>query len=735
MAANPLVDMLVLLAVLTAAGAGAEQDGWTEHSGLNCYPGHGAEDVEPKQGRACCTVSLNDCQQKCDELSGCTGITMRAGSGNQKCYRRGKVDVNKCRKDKNYVTYIKSAGPPAPTPPAPSIVKFKANTQACLDLGGGNTTNGNYIEVWSCNGLVNQNWIFSSPNAAGYSKIMYGGNVSKCIAISGDANGDKLTIWDCEPDGQNFGQLWMYDDKNARFITRIGQKCINLYGANTNDGAKVAVWDCNGFLNQQWVTSGQKPPSPASPPTPPSPSQGATLVTYYAPTQSFPSGPFSVIVSQKSSTPQTSFVYHSVAPSDGPNPQLGKSVSWTTFSFEGSVRVSVTLPKNASWSKCVIRPVKLGVSVSRDGAAAVFTLTKPAKVVVEFDGDTTDSLLVFADALEKSNGMESRTLYFEPGIHDIGQQHGISAGNIVYIAGGAWVRGTFFNKDDATGVVIHGRGVLSGEKISHPPQCSDTKAMITLCGDDVTISGITVINPPTYLINVNPYWLKCTGRRAIIENVKLWGWHYTSDGIMVGRDSHVHDSFVRANDDSLKLYMSNTLWEWNTIWQADNGQSFMISWNTPSDEKNITVRDSVVVQCEHAKDFGDNARPSIFGAVHGANGHLSGYVFERIVVEPRVVHPFGIAVQPNAWGGGNAGTISGLTFTDISFTHNASDDSIIHGNAKEKNPSVSQISFMNLRYQDKPVTSASQGRFTIDGSTTSDIDFEPAMSDTFLSIV
>ena len=42
--------------------------------------------------------------------------------------------------------------------------------------------------------------------------------------------------------------------------------------------------------------------------------------------------------------------------------------------------------------------------------------------------------------------------------------------------------------------------------------------------------------------------------------------------------------------------MGSTLWERNVIWQEDNGQSFMLSWITATNERNITVRG-----CSHAR--------------------------------------------------------------------------------------------------------------------------------------
>ena len=176
--------------------------------------------------------------------------------------------------------------------------------------------------------------------------------------------------------------------------------------------------------------------------------------------------------------------------------------------------------------------------------------------------------------------------------------------------------------------------MLDGSLIPHPAKCTDTLALINLCGDGITVRGITLVNAPTYLLEVNAFWQPmCIGHGTLVENVKLLAWHYTSDGIMVGRDSVVRNNFVKVNDDAIKIFMGNTVWERNTIWQEDNGQSFMLSWIANTNEHNITVRDSTVIHVEHAKDYGDRARPSVIGAVHGGSGHLSGYYFTNITVE------------------------------------------------------------------------------------------------------
>merc|ERR1712194_723051 len=62
---------------------------------------------------------------------------------------------------------------------------YAGSTQwKCLDLPGGDTSNGNQLQLWDCNGYNNQKWIF----AANAYKIVYADNPSKCIDVAGSWN-------------------------------------------------------------------------------------------------------------------------------------------------------------------------------------------------------------------------------------------------------------------------------------------------------------------------------------------------------------------------------------------------------------------------------------------------------------------------------------------------------------------------------------------------------------------
>merc|ERR1711862_857242 len=107
---------------------------------------------------------------------------------------------------------------------------------------------------------------------------------------------------------------------------------------------------------------------------------------------------------------------------------------------------------------------------------------------------------------------------------------------------------------------------------------------------------------------------------------------------------------------------------------------------------------------EHRGDGAGGCR-SVFGATHGGTAHLSDYNFENIIVEGPVFRGFGICVEKSKFGIADSGTITG-----------ASPQNRMKGH-------VSSVAFHNLTLQGTTITSAKQGHFDLD-ATTSGITFD-----------
>jgi len=71
----------------------------------------------------------------------------------------------------------------------------------------------------------------------------------KCLDIQGANrnNGAHVIMWDCHG---RANQQWYWD--NSQIKSRLNNKCLDIQGANRNNGAHIIMWDCHGGANQKW---------------------------------------------------------------------------------------------------------------------------------------------------------------------------------------------------------------------------------------------------------------------------------------------------------------------------------------------------------------------------------------------------------------------------------------------------------------------------------------------------
>jgi len=126
---------------------------------------------------------------------------------------------------------------------------LQSNTNLCLDLPGGDTTDGTAVWMWDCNGEDSQRWVF----ADGSWQIAFAGDTSKCLDAGAMDGNSQLQIWDCAGMSQ---QKWGYDqDSGSVYLADSATDaslCMDLGGDNEVAGAAVLAYSCNEAPNQMW---------------------------------------------------------------------------------------------------------------------------------------------------------------------------------------------------------------------------------------------------------------------------------------------------------------------------------------------------------------------------------------------------------------------------------------------------------------------------------------------------
>lgn len=136
----------------------------------------------------------------------------------------------------------------------PPPIAFGPDTSKCLDLPGGDTTNGTPLWIWDCNGRSDQWWVFLPDSW----QIAYGPDQTKCVDAPSDfEQGGVLKLWDCNG-GDN--QRWGYDaDQQTIYLAASAQAslCMDLAGGVPSAGTAVDLWACNSLPNQRWELPSQ----------------------------------------------------------------------------------------------------------------------------------------------------------------------------------------------------------------------------------------------------------------------------------------------------------------------------------------------------------------------------------------------------------------------------------------------------------------------------------------------
>ncbi|WP_321474900.1 glycosyl hydrolase family 28 protein [uncultured Paludibaculum sp.] len=242
--------------------------------------------------------------------------------------------------------------------------------------------------------------------------------------------------------------------------------------------------------------------------------------------------------------------------------------SYTSFARRADIEITVARPVET----VAIRPTSYGIRPVINGNVITFRLDRTAQISVEINGDIKHPLLLFANPPESAPPKPgpSGIHYFGAGqVHNVGRIT-VTSGQLVYIAGGAIVRGSIF-MDQARGVHILGRGVLDGSLYKK----GESRMIEVNRSSDVDIEGIIVTNSKHWTVPIT------ASDKVTLHNVKLVSDNDWDDGVDVVGSTNVtvDQCFIRTKDDCVAVKA---------------GVQYFTKFNAQRDVSNVVIKRSVL---------------------------------------------------------------------------------------------------------------------------------------------
>lgn len=341
----------------------------------------------------------------------------------------------------------------------------------------------------------------------------------------------------------------------------------------------------------------------------------------------------------------------------------GRSISWTDFSFSGSVTVEVRVLDGQKVPPGIVKifPTRHGIHAVASGGLITFVLDRPGQFSVEIgDEGYKNGLMIFANpeetdfpdtlagdfrVFERATPAQAQAvpavyagLYFKKGVHNIGVFRVPAHIRNIYFEEGSWVYGALI-MDGRPNVKIFGRGVLSAALLDY----RESHSIEAINGsDDIQIEGIVVAD-------FKHFSVRLIGRRNRVEWVKtIGGWTYNCDGISAFEGSTVRNCFIWANDDNVKVYRNDIEFSDIVCWQLNNGGVIQLSWGN-GNASNVLIRRVDILHAEWNKDEVNRGVISCVGDKFGEGGMYGmhrNFLIEDLVTETPVPLVFRISPNP-----------------------------------------------------------------------------------------
>jgi serine protease len=121
---------------------------------------------------------------------------------------------------------------------------LKGPNGKCLDDSGGSISNGNKIDIWTCNGSPAQKWTFAGKELS---------VLGKCLADHDYTGaGTKLVLWSCIG---HKNEQWTHKS-DGEYVLATNGLCLTDPSGSTVNGTQVEIRACKDLKDQRWSLPG-----------------------------------------------------------------------------------------------------------------------------------------------------------------------------------------------------------------------------------------------------------------------------------------------------------------------------------------------------------------------------------------------------------------------------------------------------------------------------------------------
>lgn len=436
--------------------------------------------------------------------------------------------------------------------------------------------------------------------------------------------------------------------------------------------------------------------------------------------------------------------------------QVGKSFNYSILSFSGAITVEVT-KLNSTASSATVLPGRAGIgkiateSIGK-GKKVRFTLAQPAKVSVEFDDDPslTNAFVLFANIPESaadvpavtgdniykanSNNLANipagvSTVYFAPGVYQIGYWKVPAGIRQIYVAGGAFVRGYFFVNRRGPGgqsIKINGRGIMSNDiyPFHNPVNTYDQsgypdwyKTIQIEGGSNHIIEGLTFVDGSSMNIMLH-------ADSVTVKNVNINGFKFNNDAITSGGSNNTIDNcFIRDKDDAIIIYKDNITVK-NCVFWALGGTILQLGWTPHTIAGVNTVTNCDVIHADWSERSKNGGFISAMNESHSneANTVVQNFIIKDIYFDNPIDRFVDIRMKGNNKKQPNS--FKNFTFDNIHFAKQASGKPLIYLSDFDDDHKIEGFKFKNISFNGKALSNSSVKSQLINAKVKQKVSFQ-----------